>query len=413
LANQNRRRPDWFEENAPPGQAVPRAGAPASPQNQAQPRAGAITDAFKTEMQRRAKEFLGGRTLSDEQLNDLWRSSGGDLPRAGATMADPNWQKRWNTAASTPGVTNGDHAAFGAAWQAWANANKKWNPAGLKEFIAANPGYGAEITGSKGDKVKIGGKEFDAIIAAGAGGTGASWYDLSSGGGGAAAPAAPVGGTLLEPWTAPFQYPSFEPPPAFQAPTSGEAFDDQGFKFTLARGREALEHSAAAKGTLLTTGTLRDLDAQSQGLASQQYDKVYGRKLGEYEQQYGHATTDYQQDYNKALGEYQQGYNIFNANQDRPFNKLTTLAGLGAGAGSQMLGAGGSYAGLYGNTLMNNAATLGNLGIQGANAGAGANMYGANAWQNAFGNLGNLGSFYAGLYQNQRAPYGQGYGVYR
>jgi hypothetical protein len=363
-------------------------------------------------MQRRAREFLGGRTLSKEQLEDLWRSSGGDLPRAGASMADPNWQRRWpgwpgNTAAPTtpaaPTAGSGDHEAFGRAWQEWANANQKWTPAGLKEFIAANPGYGAEIFGSKGDKVRIGGREFDAIIASGAGGTGASWYDITDGGGGGG-----VGGTLLDPWTTPFQYPSFEPPPAFVAPTSAEAFDDPGFKFALERGQEALERSGAAKGTLLTTGMLKDLDQFSQGAAAQQYGDVYGRRLGEYESRYGHATTDYERDYNKALGEYRQGYDIFNANQDRPFSKLTTLAGLGGNATQSLLSAGQGYAGQYGDTLMGNAGSLGNLWMQGANARAAANMYGSNAWQQAYGNLGNMAGFYAGLYNN---PWMRGNGL--
>jgi hypothetical protein len=68
------------------------------------------------------------------------------------------------------------------------------------------------------------------------------------------------------------------PPPDFVAPTYDEAFNDQGFQFALKEGRDALEKSAAAKGTLLTTGTLKDLDTFSQGAASQQYDKVYGRR---------------------------------------------------------------------------------------------------------------------------------------
>lgn len=75
---------------------------------------------------------------------------------------------------------SGDYAGFGQAWLASGGKT----PGELANFIAANPEYGATIGGSKGDKITVGGRTFDAVIAAGLGGTGASWSDITSGGGG-------------------------------------------------------------------------------------------------------------------------------------------------------------------------------------------------------------------------------------
>lgn len=79
------------------------------------------------------------------------------------------------------GGRSGDYAGFGQAWIASGGRT----PADLAAFIQAHPEYGATITGSKGDKVTIGGRTFDAVIAAGLGGQGASWSDITNGGGGA------------------------------------------------------------------------------------------------------------------------------------------------------------------------------------------------------------------------------------
>jgi hypothetical protein len=286
----------------------------------------------------------------------------------------------------------------------------KATPEELAKFVAAHPEFatGVTIQGSKKNKLYDPSGKFLADVIRATSGPNPSWdWDASTG-----SPAAPAGGTLLDPWTAQFQYPSFEPPPAFQAPTGEEAFNDQGFKYTLARGQEALERSKAAQGSLLTTGMLKELQERNVGLHAQRYDDVYRRRLGEYQLQGGTERGDYQADYNKALGEYRQGYDIFAANQDRPFNKLSTLAGMGQTASNSLLSSGQGYAGMYGNTLLGNAGTLGNLGIQGANAQAGANMYGAGAYGNALGSLGSLGAYYAGLYQRppqQPGPWSSGY----
>ena len=77
-----------------------------------------------------------------------------------------------------PAGRTGDASGFGRAWLASGGRTVD----DLRAFIAANPQYGAELFGSKGDKVRIGGRAFDAVIGAGAGGQGGSWYDISNAG---------------------------------------------------------------------------------------------------------------------------------------------------------------------------------------------------------------------------------------
>lgn len=69
----------------------------------------------------------------------------------------------------------------------------------------------------------------------------------------------------------------------FTAPTAEEATSSPGFQFRLGEGLKALERSAAAKGTLLTGGTLKGEQRYAQGAASQEYKDVYGRAYNEYD----------------------------------------------------------------------------------------------------------------------------------
>lgn len=103
-------------------------------------------------------------------------------------------------------------------------------------------------------------------------------------------------GSSLAPWTQ-----------QFQAPSATDAINSPGLQYAMDRAKQAIERSAAAKGTLLTGGTLRDLSENQIGMALQGYGDVYGR----------------------ARDQYMIGRDNFYANQDRPFDKLTSLADLG------------------------------------------------------------------------------------
>ncbi len=126
------------------------------------------------------------------------------------------------------------------------------------------------------------------------------WIPQDGGTGSAGASAGSIGGmadgSLLTPWTQ-----------QFQAPDPTQIANDPNYQFQLAQGLHGIQSGAAAKGTLLTGGTLKSLDQFGQGLASSFNNTQYGR----------------------ALGEYQLQKQNFQENQDRPYTKLSGLATLG------------------------------------------------------------------------------------
>ena len=147
---------------------------------------------------------------------------------------------------------------------------------------------------------------------------------------------------------------------------------DPGYAFRMREGQRALESSAAARGGLLSGGTGKAL-------------VNYGQQAGS--QEYGNA------------------YNRFNADRDRRFNRLSSIAGLGQTATRDV-----SQAGMNtGNNIANNQMAIGNAQSAGSiaqgnaiNQGIGTigNWYqqrpqqqGGQAWWNSGGsNTGSWGS---------------------
>lgn len=151
---------------------------------------------------------------------------------------------------------------------------------------------------------------------------------------------------LMQPWTTPFT-----------APNDVTQQNDPGWQFRLSEGQKAIERSAAAKGTLYSGKTMKDVMRYGQEYASGEYDKVYQR----------------------ALGEYQTAYGAFSNNQANQFGRLYNLSSLGANAAGGQANANTSYADKSGDVLQ----SLGDV-TGGAIAGRG------NAWGNFTGNLGDL-----------------------
>lgn len=220
----------------------------------------------------------------------------------------------------------------------------------------------------------------DVIRAAGAGGGPDNWqWDLGGGAGSSSGSGLPAGyemGTftgggayplasvmapgLMQPWTTPFK-----------APDDVTQQSDPGWQFRMREGLKAVERSAAAKGTLLTGGTMKDLTRWAQDYASGEYDKVYGR----------------------ALGEYQQAYNIFQGNQGNQFGRLFNVMGSGQNAAAQTGQFGTAYGANAGNALMGAGNALGS-GQQGS----------ANAWAAGVNNAGNLAGQYYWMNQILNPP---------
>ncbi len=98
---------------------------------------------------------------------------------------------------------------------------------------------------------------------------------------------------------------------------------DPGYAFRMAEGQKAIERSAAARGGLGSGSTLKELTKYSQGVASDEFYNAYNR---------------------------------FNADRDRRFNRLASLAGIGQTANSQGVANNQNYA----NQVSSNQMGLGN-----------------------------------------------------
>ncbi len=128
----------------------------------------------------------------------------------------------------------------------------------------------------------------------------------------------------------------------FVAPDFNET-TDPGLEARRAMGQQGVERSAAARGTLLTGGTLKDIAKFNQDYASNEYQNVYNRALGAHTTNYGERlgahTTNFgeglqvnQNAYNQKLGKFGTNYDVFRNNQTDPYNKLFGVTQLGLNA---------------------------------------------------------------------------------
>jgi len=212
-------------------------------------------------------------------------------------------------------------------------------------------------------------------------------------------------GSLVTPWGGQLRSPEFTPPAPFTAPTDVTMQNDPGWQFRLKQGLQALQNSAAAKGTLLTGGTLKGLQDYAQQFASGEYGNVWNRALTEQQNAYGQASNTWQHQYNRALGEYQTAYDTFNRNQQWPYTVLAGLSGYGQNTANTLGALGQNYAGLASNTLMGAAGQQGEYATQGANATAAGQVGAANAWNAGIAGIGNAAqNAYLSYLLNQQKP---------
>jgi hypothetical protein len=141
-----------------------------------------------------------------------------------------------------------------------------------------------------------------------------------------------------------------DPSAAFRLGYEGDWTTDPGYQFRMEQGQQAIERGAAAKGTLLTGGTLKGLTRYAQGVGSDEFQRRYQRLLGE---------------------------------QQNRFMQLSGLAGIGANAAAGQAGQNAGYAD-----------TAGNLITGGGNAAAAGTVGSANAWQSGINNATNLAQQY-------------------
>jgi hypothetical protein len=179
----------------------------------------------------------------------------------------------------------------------------------------------------------------------------------------------------------------------FAAPTYQEAMADPGYQFRVAQGQQALENAAAAKGMLRTGGTMKGLLDYNQAMASQEYDKTYGRRLGEYQMGYGQDMSADREQWAReaqkfgmnrqaALDQYDREFARQQANQagamrayDARFraqqaNEAGRLGAYGARAGTHQMDQSGLFQAAQSNRAAELAARESNLGKYGINLGA-------------------------------------------
>lgn len=196
-------------------------------------------------------------------------------------------------------------------------------------------------------------------------------------------------GDLLKPFTENFKFEDFK------APTEADLQADSGFQATLNRASDILQRSAASKGSLLSGSTAQELVDRTADLTQGAYRDLFGRNLQTYATNRGNAYESYQA---RRANHYQ--------NQDSPFAKLFSLAGLESNERQFMDNLNLQYAGLGANTIRNGANVANEYGTSGANATAAGQVGAGNAYAGLFGNLSQLPYAWDGLRAARRGvPY--------
>lgn len=214
-----------------------------------------------------------------------------NIMRAGGPAASPKAPSLGGGGGG--GIDANQFQNFYDFWDAWEGLDIG---AAAQAWTAAHPNDPASAIGHSGDAVRYQGVDLDGITNVGSPNQAKARLFRPTPAGGGGNMNGYGGGSLIAPWTEDFHRRSPE-----------EIAADPGFQFQLQQGGQAVERSAASRGTLLTGGTMKRLTNFGQGLAHT-YDRDF---------------------YDRDQEEYGQRRDNFFQNQDRPFTKLTTLAGLG------------------------------------------------------------------------------------
>lgn len=125
---------------------------------------------------------------------------------------------------------------------------------------------------------------------------------------------------------------------------------DPGYQFRLQEGQKALEGSAAAKGMLNSSGTMKSLMRYGQGLASQEYGNIYNREYNRLSQLAGfgqnannsrvNATANYGANVSNNMTGLGNATAAASIAQGQTFNQFLSDAMKGAGNAAATSGAG-------------------------------------------------------------------------
>lgn len=199
-------------------------------------------------------------------------------------------------------------------------------------------------------------------------------------------------GSLMQPYSG-----------SFQAPTEQQMEqNDPGYQARMNLGQQAMEQSAAARGNLLTGGTLQAENQLAQDYASNEYNNFY----------------------NQAYNQYAANYNQYNQGQANQFNKLAALSGVGQTAANTLGSLGQSASNNVSSNLLSTGQQIGNDIQNAGNANASGIVGSANALGGMASGIGNntmqlamlnsmygTGNPYQVLNNAQNSEYGVGSGL--
>lgn len=102
----------------------------------------------------------------------------------------------------------------------------------------------------------------------------------------------------------------------FSAPTTVDLQNSPGFLGRVATADRGIQNSAAARGTLLTGGTLKGLSAYNQDLASNEYNNLFGQNMQQYLNKFNIFNTNETNRFNSQSANRNTDYGMFNTNRN-------------------------------------------------------------------------------------------------
>jgi hypothetical protein len=140
-------------------------------------------------------------------------------------------------------------------------------------------------------------------------------------------------------------YQQTEQQPEYQNQNFNFQFDqnDPSYKFRLQEGLNAINSSASARGNLLSSTTLKNLQRYSSDLASQEYSNAYNRYSSQFNSDrnaavniYGQNLGQFNSNRNFGYGQSVDRYNMANQQANNAYTRQSNLAGYGQTAASNL-----------------------------------------------------------------------------
>lgn len=112
--------------------------------------------------------------------------------------------------------------------------------------------------------------------------------------------------------------------PEFIAPGFEEAMNDPGYQFRLKQAMQAITNSTAASGLLRSGATAKGMMDYAQDAASQEYEKVYGRRLGEHQLRTGEVFGAFDRNQAERFGAFDRNTAADSLEQQTAYDRALT-----------------------------------------------------------------------------------------